>query len=115
MTSSNTETAPAPPQPVAAAKQPHKAAKKRSRAKSKRTNKSAQAANAVRSGSKKARILALLRRPSGASLAQLQKATGWQAHSVRGFLSGSIKKQMGLLVQSNKLADGTRAYRISSK
>src|SRR5713226_6606260 len=44
-------------------------------------------------GSKTAKILALLKRPGGASLQQLQKATGWQAHSVRGFLSGSSKRR----------------------
>ncbi|MGD0434974.1 MAG: DUF3489 domain-containing protein [Bryobacteraceae bacterium] len=68
-----------------------------------------------RRGSKTAKILALLKRPGGASLSQLQKATDWQAHSVRGFLSGAVKKKMGLRVISAKLADGTRAYRVSSK
>jgi hypothetical protein len=69
----------------------------------------------VRSGSKTAKILALLRRPEGVSLAQLQKATGWQAHSVRGFLSGALKKKMGLRVDSTKLKDGQRTYRVVSK
>ena len=68
-----------------------------------------------RRGSKTAKILTLLRRPGGASLPQLQKATDWQAHSVRGFLSGAVKKKMGLRVISAKLADGTRSYRVSSK
>ena len=71
--------------------------------------------SAARRGSKTAKILALLKRPGGASLAQLQKATDWQAHSVRGFLSGAVKKKMGLRVISANLADGTRAYRVSSK
>jgi len=66
-------------------------------------------------GSKKAKILNLLRRPGGASLDQLQKATGWQAHSVRGFLSGEVKKRMGLRVHSAKHADGVRTYRVTSK
>lgn len=71
----------------------------------------------ARRGSKKAKILALLKRPGGVSLQQLQKATGWQAqaHSVRGFLSGTLKKKMGLRVHSAKLADGARTYRIASK
>ena len=66
-------------------------------------------------GSKTAKILALLKRPGGASLQQLQKATGWQAHSVRGFLSGTLKKKMGLRVDSAKLQDGRRTYRVTSK
>jgi hypothetical protein len=66
-------------------------------------------------GTKTAKILALLKRPGGASLEQLRKATGWQAHSVRGFLSGTLKKKMGLRVASTKLQDGQRSYRIISK
>jgi hypothetical protein len=46
---------------------------------------------------------------------QLRKATGWQAHSVRGLLSGTLKKKMGLRVVSSKLQDGQRTYRIISK
>ena len=65
-------------------------------------------------GSKKAKILALLRRPNGASLDQLLKATGWQAHSVRGFLSGELKKRMGLRVLSAK-KDDVRTYRLTSQ
>jgi hypothetical protein len=68
-----------------------------------------------RSGSKKAKVLALLKRPGGASLQQLQKATGWQAHSVRGFLSGALKKKMGLRVHSVKQSDGTRSYILTAK
>jgi uncharacterized protein DUF3489 len=66
-------------------------------------------------GTKTAKILALLKRPAGASLQQLRKATGWQAHSVRGFLSGTLKKKMGLRVTSTKVPDGDRTYRIISK
>ena len=66
-------------------------------------------------GTKKAKLLSLLRRPGGASLDQLTKASGWQAHSVRGFLSGELKKKMGLRVQSAKHSDGVRTYRLSSK
>jgi hypothetical protein len=66
-------------------------------------------------GTKTAKILALLKRPGGASLQQLSKATGWQAHSVRGFLSGTLKKKMGLRVTSTKVIDGDRTYRIISK
>jgi len=71
-------------------------------------------ASTARSGSKTAKILALLQRPGGASLRQLQKATGWQPHSVRGFLSGALKK-MGLRIESAKLQDGQRTYRVVSE
>jgi len=54
----------------------------------------------------------LLKRPSGATIAELQKATGWQAHSVRGFISGTIKKRMQLNVTSEKAENGVRRYRI---
>jgi len=66
-------------------------------------------------GTKTAKILALLKRPNGASLQQLRKATGWQAHSVRGFLSGTVKKKMGLRVVSTKPQEGDRNYRIIPK
>jgi len=68
---------------------------------------------AVRRGSKAAKILALLKRTGGASLHQLQKATGWQPHSVRGFLSGALNKKMGLHIDSSK-PDGERIYRLTS-
>ena len=47
---------------------------------------------------KSALIVGLLKRKSGASLEELQRSSGWQAHSVRGFLSGTLKKRMGLMV-----------------
>ena len=63
--------------------------------------------------SKSARVIALLEKPKGATLAELMKATGWQAHSVRGFLSGTLRKKMGLRIESAKRGDGERAYSIS--
>ena len=63
-------------------------------------------------GTKKSKVLALLRRPKGATLAELRQATAWQAHSVRGFLSGALTKKMGLKVSSAKRADGARVYSI---
>jgi len=66
----------------------------------------------ARKGTKTAKILALLGRADGASLQELRKATGWQAHSVRGFLSGALKKKMGLRVGSTKRDTGERAYRV---
>jgi hypothetical protein len=66
----------------------------------------------VRAGSKKDKVLALLKRRQGATLNELMKATGWQAHSVRGFLSGTIAKIMGLTVKSEKRASGERVYAV---
>ena len=70
---------------------------------------------AARRGSKTAKIVDLLKRPGGVTLKELVKATGWQSHSVRGFLSGTVGKKMGTPVESSRRGDGERAYRISSK
>ncbi len=64
---------------------------------------------------KKAIVLALLRQPTGATLDELMKATGWQAHSVRGFLSGTMGKKMGLKVDSSKRSDGERSYSVAAQ
>jgi hypothetical protein len=64
-------------------------------------------------GSKTALVIALLEKSKGATLAELMKATGWQAHSVRGFLSGTLRKKMGLKVESAKRGDGERVYSIA--
>ena len=60
---------------------------------------------------KTARIIALLKRPAGASLKALMRETGWQSHSVRGFISGQLGKKMGLQVRSFQ-QDGERVYGI---
>jgi hypothetical protein len=66
----------------------------------------------AREGSKTAEILDLLKRPGGATLAEIMKATGWQAHSVRGFISGALRKKLGLAVTSTKAEDGERGYSV---
>ena len=63
--------------------------------------------------SKLGRLEAMLRRPDGATIEQLSKALDWQAHSVRGAMSGALKKKQGLSVASEK-RDGTRVYRIAA-
>jgi hypothetical protein len=69
---------------------------------------------ATRDGSKTARILDLLKQPGGVTSKELMKATGWQPHSVRGFLSGTVGKKMGLAVTSTKGEDGERAYSVKA-
>jgi hypothetical protein len=64
-------------------------------------------------GSKQDSIIALLERREGATLDNLVKATGWQPHSVRGFLAGTVRKKLKLQLQSEKV-DGRRTYRIKS-
>jgi hypothetical protein len=61
--------------------------------------------------SKSETIRRLLERRGGASIAELSEATGWQAHSVRGYLSGTLKKKLGLTLISAK-EDGGRRYRL---
>ncbi len=63
-----------------------------------------------REGSKKAQIVELPRRPEGATLQALMEATGWQAHSVRGFLSGTLVKKMGHKITRRKRDDGAGVY-----
>ena len=58
--------------------------------------------------------LDLLSRQEGATIEELQAATGWQQHSVRGFLAGAVKKKLGLTLLSEKPDAGPRRYRISN-
>ena len=84
------------------AKKPAKAPKKAKTAKT----------EGVREGSKTATVVALLERKGGATLAEVMKTTGWQAHSVRGFISGTLGKKMGRTVESTKREDGERVYQL---
>jgi hypothetical protein len=79
----------------------------------KKGNKGQKTAAGPREGSKKADIIALLQKPKGVTLAELMKATGWQAHSVRGFISGTLGKKDGLKVASDRREDGERVYSLS--
>ncbi len=89
-----------------------KVAKKASPAK--KTPKAAKKAGAARDGSKAAAVLELLKRAEGATLVELMKVTAWQAHSVRGFLSGTVNKKLGLAITSAKAEDGERTYSIKA-
>jgi hypothetical protein len=86
------------------AKKAHKGRTKRELAKPK----------AAYGGSKTSKILDLLQRPGGATSKELMKATGWLPHSVRGFLSGTARKKMGLTVTSTKGEDGERTYSVEA-
>jgi hypothetical protein len=97
-----------------AAKQAKAAPKKQ--AKEKTTSKKAPKAKEAavpREFSKKSIVLDLLRRPKGATMAEIAKATDWQNHSIRGFISGNLSKKMGLTVESGKNEAGERTYRIA--
>ena len=69
----------------------------------------------TRSNSKANQILALLKRSNGTTLTEIVKATGWQAHSVRGFLSGTVKKRMGLKLTTEQVEGKDRRYKIPVK
>jgi hypothetical protein len=69
-------------------------------------------ANKPDSGTKQARVLSMLRSPAGVTIAAMVQATGWQQHSVRGFLAGVVRKRLKLKLTSKKV-DGTRVYQIA--
>jgi hypothetical protein len=70
-------------------------------------------AKLAREVTKIAAMVALLKRPGGASIADLMTETGWQSHSVRGALSGALKKRMRLKISSERIAS-ERFYRIAN-
>ena len=63
-------------------------------------------------GSKQSRVITMLHSPAGATIAAMMKATGWQQHSVRGFLAGVVRKRLKLKLRSKKV-DGVRVYQIA--
>ena len=65
-----------------------------------------------RANSKQAKVVELLSQPKGTTITTIMKATGWQQHSVHGFLSGVVRKKLRLTLVSNK-TDGVRVYRIA--
>lgn len=69
-------------------------------------------ATVPREFSKKAIVLDLLRRNDGATMGEITEATGWQSHSIRGFISGTVGKKLELAVESAKNDAGERTYRL---
>ncbi|MFN3629060.1 MAG: DUF3489 domain-containing protein [Casimicrobiaceae bacterium] len=67
----------------------------------------------TRAHSKQALVIAMLRRPEGATIRQIVEVTGWQAHTVRGTLAGALKTKLGLTIVSEKPQGGERVYRIA--
>lgn len=65
-----------------------------------------------REGTKQATLIAMLRAPDGATIAEIMAATGWQSHTVRGAMSGALKKKLGLEVTSEKVEDRGRVYSL---
>src|SRR6266404_1630526 len=63
---------------------------------------------------KLAQLEAMLRRPDGATIEQISKSLDWQTHSVRGAMSGALKKKQGLTITSEKTDNGRRLYRIAA-
>ncbi|WP_028769448.1 DUF3489 domain-containing protein [Silanimonas lenta] len=73
----------------------------------------AERVRSTRQNSKQARVIAMLRRPEGATVRQIVEATGWQPHTVRGTLVGALKKKLGLTIVSEKVPSGERIYRLA--
>jgi uncharacterized protein DUF3489 len=82
-----------------------------SKVRSKATGRKSVVAHRHRGNSKQDHVLDLLRAPRGATIETITQATGWQSHSVRGFLAGVVRKKLGLTLQSEK-TNGERMYRI---
>jgi len=94
------------------AKGSKKTAKAKKAATQKKTAKATKAKGAAKPGSKAAIVLEMMKRKEGATLAEIAKATDWQNHSIRGFVSGHVTKKLGLKVESTKSEAGERTYRI---
>jgi hypothetical protein len=68
----------------------------------------------IREGTKQAQIIALLQRPEGATITEIVAETGWMAHSVRGMISGALKKKLGLPIASEKVDGRGTVYRLDA-
>ena len=73
----------------------------------------AKTASAPRAESKQSQLIAMLKQPDGATIAEIAKALDWQPHTARGAIAGALKKKLGLNVESEKADDRGRVYRIA--
>ena len=93
-----------------AARTSKKAARTKGAAKPKAATK---AASTPRAESKQSQLIAMLKQPDGATIAEIAKALEWLPHTVRGAIAGALKKKLGLNVESEKIDDRGRVYRIA--
>ena len=110
--SSEEATTKAQPAATKKAKASKKTAKAKKAATPKKPAKASRPKSAARSGSKAETVLELMSRKEGTTLAEIAKATDWQNHSIRGFVSGHVTKKLKLKVESTKSDAGERTYRI---
>ena len=73
----------------------------------------AKTASAPRAESKQAQLIAMLRQPDGATIVEITRALSWLPHTVRGAIAGALKKKLGLNVESKKVDDRGRVYRLA--
>jgi hypothetical protein len=116
--STTTGTPSAPEQTRKTRRTASKPAKERAKSKATRKKSAKQARNGAKparatAGTKTALVLDLLRRKEGATIADIAAATDWQNHSIRGFISGTVAKKMGMSVESLKNEAKERTYRIA--
>jgi DNA-binding NarL/FixJ family response regulator len=83
------------------------------RATAKNAKGAAKTASTPRTDSKQSQLIAMLKQPDGATIAEIAKALGWLPHTVRGAIAGALKKKLGLNVESEKVDDRGRVYRIA--
>jgi hypothetical protein len=69
---------------------------------------------AIRAGTKQAQIIAMLQRPEGATIAEMVEATGWLAHTLRGCISGALKKKLGLPIAAEKVEGRGTVHKLNS-
>jgi predicted HTH transcriptional regulator len=90
------------------------AKKKTARTKKPKPKSAAKTERAPRTDSKQSKLIEMLKRPEGVTIAEVVEALQWQAHTIRGAIAGALKKKLGLKVESEKVdADRGRVYRIT--